>query len=142
MRSTPPSLRALCAAPRAHLFTMPQSLTRSTLQARHLSTSPRPQKDDGPSSFSLRGMPSPPRLPKEEQEIFETLQRQSTGAFSTPIPERRSPPRINQSPDSSPAELADAQNIISERVEKIATSAAAGSESTGAEEQSSTFKDM
>jgi len=28
--------------------------------------------------------PSPPRLPKEEQEIFETLQQQSTGAFSTP----------------------------------------------------------
>ncbi|KAF7185194.1 Succinate dehydrogenase assembly factor 4, mitochondrial [Pseudocercospora fuligena] len=28
--------------------------------------------------------PSPPRLPKEEQEIFEKLQQQSTGAFSTP----------------------------------------------------------
>ncbi len=28
--------------------------------------------------------PAPPRLPKEEQEIFEKLQRQSTGAFSTP----------------------------------------------------------
>ncbi|KAK5175223.1 uncharacterized protein LTR77_000360 [Saxophila tyrrhenica] len=28
--------------------------------------------------------PSPPRLPKEEQELFEKLQRQSTGAFSTP----------------------------------------------------------
>ena len=28
--------------------------------------------------------PSPPRLPKEEQEIFEKLQKQSTGAFSTP----------------------------------------------------------
>ena len=28
--------------------------------------------------------PSPPRLPKEEQEIFERLQKQSTGAFSTP----------------------------------------------------------
>jgi hypothetical protein len=87
-------------------------------------------------------MPSPPRLPKEEQEIFETLQRQSTGAFSTPLPERRSPPRINQSPDSSPAEIADAHNIISERVEKVATSAAAGGESASAEEQSSQFKDM
>lgn len=30
--------------------------------------------------------PAPPRLPKEEQEIFEKLQRQSTGAFSTPRP--------------------------------------------------------
>ena len=30
--------------------------------------------------------PSPPRLPKEEQEMFEKLQQQSTGAFSTPRP--------------------------------------------------------
>ena len=28
--------------------------------------------------------PSPPKLPREEQEIFEKLQQQSTGAFSTP----------------------------------------------------------
>lgn len=28
--------------------------------------------------------PAPPRLPKEEQEIFEKLQENSTGAFSTP----------------------------------------------------------
>ncbi|KAK4555628.1 hypothetical protein LTR86_007381 [Recurvomyces mirabilis] len=28
--------------------------------------------------------PSPPRLPKEEQEIFDKLQAESTGAFSTP----------------------------------------------------------
>lgn len=28
--------------------------------------------------------PSPPKLPKGEQEKFEQLQRQSTGAFSTP----------------------------------------------------------
>jgi hypothetical protein len=34
------------------------------------------------SSFATP--PSPPRLPKEEQEIFEELQRKSTGAFSTP----------------------------------------------------------
>ncbi|USP80987.1 hypothetical protein yc1106_08261 [Curvularia clavata] len=67
--------------------------------------------------------PAPPRLPKEEQEIFEKLQRQSTGAFSTPresddaatpsstpnvrIQVNQSPdsssarPQINQSPDSS-----------------------------------------
>lgn len=43
--------------------------------------------------------PSPPRLPKEEQEIFEQLQRESTGAFSTP----RQPPKINQSPQYSEA---------------------------------------
>lgn len=30
--------------------------------------------------------PSPPKLPKEEQEIFERLQAQSTGAFSQPKP--------------------------------------------------------
>lgn len=36
------------------------------------------------SSWTLG--PSPPRLPKEEQEIFEKLQQQSTGAFSTPRP--------------------------------------------------------
>jgi hypothetical protein len=45
--------------------------------------------------------PAPPRLPKEEQEIFEDLQRQSTGAFSTP--RTRTPPKVNQSPDSGPA---------------------------------------
>ncbi|KAK5120231.1 hypothetical protein LTR85_006437 [Meristemomyces frigidus] len=28
--------------------------------------------------------PSPPRLPKEDQEMFEKLQQESTGAFSTP----------------------------------------------------------
>ncbi|KAF2658415.1 hypothetical protein K491DRAFT_738664 [Lophiostoma macrostomum CBS 122681] len=42
--------------------------------------------------------PAPPRLPKEDQDLFEHLQRQSTGAFSTP----RTPPAVNQSPDSSP----------------------------------------
>lgn len=36
--------------------------------------------------------PAPPSLPKEEQEIFEKLQKQSTGAFSTP--------KVNQSPAS------------------------------------------
>ncbi|KAF2470690.1 DUF1674-domain-containing protein [Lindgomyces ingoldianus] len=65
--------------------------------------------------------PAPPRLPKEEQEIFEQLQRQSTGAFSTPRPQADQSPesitpatsaasadvkmRINQSPDSQQPEL-------------------------------------
>ena len=35
-------------------------------------------------SSQFRPGPAPPRLPKEEQEIFEKLQQQSTGAFSTP----------------------------------------------------------
>lgn len=47
---------------------------------------------------SFRVSPAPPRLPKEEQEIFERLQKQSTGAFSTPLDVRD---RINQSPQSS-----------------------------------------
>ncbi|KAF3048042.1 putative mitochondrial protein, conserved [Didymella heteroderae] len=53
------------------------------------------------------GGPAPPRLPREEQELFEKLQKQSTGAFSQPKPdpEPTSQPdmrmKINQSPDSS-----------------------------------------
>jgi hypothetical protein len=52
--------------------------------------------------------PSPPRLPKEEQEIFEELQRSSTGAFSTPqtgssVNATDLLRRINQSPQSSPS---------------------------------------
>ena len=41
--------------------------------------------------------PAPPRLPKGEQELYEQLQRSSTGAFSTP----KSTVVINQSPASS-----------------------------------------
>lgn len=49
--------------------------------------------------------PSPPRLPKEDQEIFEQLQSQSTGAFSTRKEEPRpSPMKVNQSPASSSEE--------------------------------------
>ena len=35
--------------------------------------------------------PAPPRLPKEDQEIFDKLQQESTGAFSTPKPAAGSP---------------------------------------------------
>ena len=38
--------------------------------------------------------PAPPRLPKEDQELYEQLQRSSTGAFSTP----KTKVVINQSP--------------------------------------------
>lgn len=54
--------------------------------------------------------PAPPRLPKEEQDLFERLQQSSTGAFSTPnhsttttIPDhasslpQRSNPQLSQS---------------------------------------------
>ncbi|KAL4924425.1 succinate dehydrogenase assembly factor 4 [Aspergillus undulatus] len=42
--------------------------------------------------FAFRQGPAPPRLPEEDQKIFEQLQKQSTGAFSTP--------QVNQSPQS------------------------------------------
>ncbi|KAK8165480.1 hypothetical protein BKA80DRAFT_342595 [Phyllosticta citrichinensis] len=45
----------------------------------------------------FRTAPGPQRLPQEEQEIFEELQRRSTGAFSTP----RAMPVVNQSPQAS-----------------------------------------
>ena len=63
------------------------------------------------TSFSQS--PAPPRLPKEEQELYEKLQASSTGAFSTPrstvvINQTASPdasarprPQINQSPHSA-----------------------------------------
>ena len=57
--------------------------------------------------------PAPPRLPPKEQEEFERLQKESTGAFSTPKPAvnqaasepapPRARPQINQSPASEPA---------------------------------------
>jgi hypothetical protein len=66
--------------------------------------------------------PAPPRLPPKEQEEFERLQRASTGAFSTPkpivtpnpalestspTPQTRTRPQINQSPALSKAEETD-----------------------------------
>lgn len=75
-----------------------------------------------PHATSPFASPAPPRLPKEDQELYERLQRSSTGAFSTPKtevvtnqshqthqssnntsrPQQRSRPQINQSPFSSP----------------------------------------
>lgn len=87
-------------------------LSRST---RHNATSP------------FGAGPAPPRLPKEEQELYEQLQKSSTGAFSTPsvkptvvvdqsseqiskIPSRR-PPQINQSPASAADKTSTDQNV-------------------------------
>jgi hypothetical protein len=42
--------------------------------------------------------PAPPRLPEEEQKLFEELQKASTGAFSTP----KTTVVVNQSAKSSP----------------------------------------
>lgn len=61
--------------------------------------------------FEAFGSPAPPRLPKEEQERFEALQRQSTGAFSTP----RSTPSINQSPHATSSDREQADTVISNR---------------------------
>ena len=48
--------------------------------------------------------PAPPRLPKEDQELYEQLQRSSTGAFSTPKPTvviNQSPAAISDAPEQS-----------------------------------------
>jgi hypothetical protein len=56
-------------------------------------------------STSFKAGPAPPRLPKEDQELFEKLQKSSTGAFSQPVDTTAAKPdiqmRINQSPDSA-----------------------------------------
>jgi len=136
--------RLLSAAPQAHLFT---SSRKYRIRPRTFGTSAHLKNRDGSnnsktspspgSSFGALGSfgsgPAPPRLPKEDQEIFESLQRASTGAFSTP----RTPPRINQSPHSSPEEAKDAQVVVETRAEKIATEG----DSTAQEEDQSIFKD-
>ncbi|KAF3008934.1 putative mitochondrial protein, conserved [Curvularia kusanoi] len=78
---------------------------------RHLAPRTRFFSTSPARASSLFGGPSPPRLPKEEQELFEKLQKQSTGAFSQPKPDpEESTPsssasslrmKINQSPDSA-----------------------------------------
>lgn len=72
---------------------LPDQLPRHTIQTRRAFATSTPRHT---SSSPFGSGPAPPRLPKEEQEIFERLQRQSTGAFSTPRP------GVNQSPDSNP----------------------------------------
>lgn len=57
--------------------------------------------------------PAPPRLPRDEQEIFDQLQKQSTGAFSTP----RQSPQINQSPLSESRAQPDLDAIASSNQE-------------------------
>ena len=72
--------------------------------------------------------PAPPRLPKEDQELYEQLQRSSTGAFSTPKPtvvinqttaasdaHKPSRPQINQSPRTEPA----AESPTGQKIENI-----------------------
>ncbi|KAK6382321.1 hypothetical protein LTS17_004208 [Exophiala oligosperma] len=133
--SSTSSLRGVITfAPRAYLFT--SSPIRSLRPSRSFGTSVTSRKSDSsssksapPSPFnSFGGGPAPPRLPKEEQEIFEALQRSSTGAFSTP---RTPPPKINQSPHSGPAEAAHAQTKVEERVDKIQAESASRQKDLG-----------
>jgi hypothetical protein len=84
------------------LWRVPRHLSRRAIAIRNFTLSSR-------HSTSFNSGPAPPRLPKEEQELFEKLQNESTGAFSTPrsqvsasTPDTRM--RINQSPDSQPVE--------------------------------------
>lgn len=79
---------------------VPRQLSRRTItsSARAFAASP------------FNRSPAPPRLPKDEQALFEKLQKASTGAFSQPRPDPPAPNstpsvkmRINQSPDSSPS---------------------------------------
>ncbi|KAL8820521.1 MAG: hypothetical protein Q9191_007500 [Dirinaria sp. TL-2023a] len=69
--------------------------------------------------------PAPPRLPKEEQDLYEHLQRSSTGAFSTPKPSvvvNQSPanlpqqqrPQISQSPHTTPGPEDSIRNDVEE----------------------------
>ena len=126
-------------SPNHSLFTLNRLL--SATPRHHFHPSPSKPQSSSPGDLPFRAGPSPPRLPKEEQELFETLQRQSTGAFSTPSSQRRTPPRINQSPDSNPSDIADAESVISRRTDKLAsqpqpsTSSEAHSESSVEDEQ-------
>lgn len=67
---------------------------RSQLIRRLFSTHPRPH-----AALPFASGPAPLRLPKEDQELYEQLQRSLTGAFSTPKPTVV----INQSPALSDA---------------------------------------
>lgn len=48
------------------------------------------------SAATFAPSPSPPKLPEEDQRVYEELQKGSTGAFSTPRPRMA----VNQSPAS------------------------------------------
>lgn len=108
---TSPPLFHLSKSAMRPSVSLPRLLSARALSRRALSTTPRHA-----AASPFKTAPSPPRLPKEEQEIFEQLQKASTGAFSTPKassdPSNSTPTaselkaRINQSPasDSGPEE--------------------------------------
>lgn len=90
----------------------------------------------------FRPGPAPPRLPKEEQELYEELQRSSTGAFGTPFlesivvvnqssgtppaTESRQRPQINQSPASDADDVSMQQKV--ENVNAKVTASGEGEE--------------
>ena len=78
---------------------------------RYLSSTRQPRSSWSPG-------PAPPRLPKEEQDIFEQLQKQSPGAFSTP----RQPPKVNQ-PGQSKASDAPTSESTSTNTQSVDGSA-------------------
>ena len=52
------------------------------------------------SATTFAPSPSPPKLPEEDQRVYEQLQKSSTGAFSTPRPSVV----VNQSSGSMPSD--------------------------------------
>lgn len=90
------------------------NLARLALRSRHSPAARRAITTSPALRSSWSPGPSPPRLPKEEQEIFDKLMKQSTGAFSTPsqspsdtvaqATSAPSKPQINQSPASVKAD--------------------------------------
>ena len=94
-------------------FRAASRLYLSTTSRAFATASRLPQESNPFSGFG--GGPSPPKLPKEDQDVFEELQRQSTGAFSSP----RSPPKINQSPNSTAADAAEAESKVDSRASNM-----------------------
>ena len=104
--------------------------SRICLHRRSLSTTARFR-----ATAPFASGPAPPPLPKEEQELYERLQQQSTGAFSTPRPDvvvnpssiptsssapttPRQRPQINQSPHSTPAEAEEGKATARDKAEQ------------------------
>lgn len=72
--------------------------------------------------------PAPPRLPQNEQEEFERLQRASTGAFSSPRPsvvfnQSSTSSSLQKSTASSPETNSDTTSLSPEDVEVAAINA-------------------
>lgn len=102
-------------------------LLRSTAHRRLFTSASRLHATTPPFSSG----PAPPRLPKEDQALYEELQRSSTGAFSTPNPtvvinqspasatppptEQRTKPQINQSPHTD----VNSEPSIEQRLENV-----------------------